>query len=157
VLYRPEAFERLTEAPWHEGRAQDGIRAIVADVDGALRGPKLLWPVSDWDGWHGTSPMKNLYVGTAGVLWALDQLRRRGHAETRLELAELALRNLELFRARPDFMKGMKLPDPPESALMTGEAGILLVAWRLAPSDQLADYRLARLPANTDNPADEVM
>ena len=109
------------------------------------------------DGWHGTSPMKNLYVGTAGVLWALDQLRRRGHAETRLELAELALRNLDLFRARPDFMKGMKLPDPPESALMTGEAGILLVAWRLAPSDELADDLLARVRANIDNPADEVM
>jgi hypothetical protein len=157
VLYRPEAFEPLTEAPWDEGRVRDGIRAIVADADAALRGPKLLWPVSDWDGWHGTSPMKNLYVGTAGVVWALDQLGRRGHAETRLDLADLALRNLELFRARPDFMKGMKLPPAAESALLTGESGILLVAWQLAPSDGLADDLLARVRANVDNPADEVM
>src|SRR5262249_59113968 len=39
--------------------------------DDSMRGPKLMWPVHEWDGWHGTSPMKNLYVGTAGVLWAL--------------------------------------------------------------------------------------
>ena len=81
------------------------IRAIVTDTDAGLRGPKLLWPADAWDGWHGTSPMKNLYVGSAGVLWALDRLRTRGHAETRLDLADLATRNLELFRTRPDFMK----------------------------------------------------
>ena len=101
--------------------------------------------------------MKNLYVGAAGVLWALDVLRRRSHAETRLDLADLALRNVELFRARPDLMKGMKLPPPAESALLTGESGILLVAWRLAGSDELADDLLARVRANADNPADEVM
>ena len=45
--------------------------------------------------------MKNLYVGAAGVLWALDELRRRGHAETRLDLGELALRNSSSIRAGP--------------------------------------------------------
>jgi len=157
VLYRPEAFEPLTDAAWYDVRARDSIRAIVAETDGALRGPKLLWPADEWDGWHGTSPMKNLYVGVAGVLWALDRLRGQGHAETRLDLGDLATRNLELFRARPDFMKGMKLPDPRESALLTGESGILLVACRLAPSGALADDLLGRVRANVDNPADEMM
>ncbi|MFY9578031.1 MAG: LanC-like protein [Gaiellaceae bacterium] len=157
MLYRPEAFEPLTDAPWDEGRVRDAIRAIVADADEGLRGPKLLWPADAWDGWHGTSPMKNLYVGSAGVLWALDRLRTRGHAETRLDLADLATRNLELFRTRPDFMKGMKLPPPPDSALLTGETGILLVAWRLSPADELASDLLARVHANVDNPAAEVM
>jgi Lanthionine synthetase C-like protein len=157
MLYRPEAFEPLVDTEWHEGTVQEAIHAIVSDVDGALRGPKLMWPAEEWDRWHGTSPMKNLYVGTAGVLWSLDQLRRREHAETKLDLVDLALRNLELFRARPDFMKGMKLPDPRESALLTGETGILLVTWRLAPSDGLADDLLARVRGNVDNPADEVM
>jgi hypothetical protein len=157
MLYRPDAFEPLVESEWDEGTVQDAIRAIVSDVDGAFRGPKLMWPADEWDRWHGTSPMKNLYVGTAGVLWSLDQLRRRGHAETKLDLADLALRNLELFRARPDFMKGMKLPDPRESALLTGETGILLVTWRLVPGDGLADDLLVRVRRNVDNPADEVM
>ena len=76
--------------------------------------------------------MKNLFVGSAGVLWALDALRRRGHAETTLDLADLAIRNVELFRERPDIMK-IPLPEPKESALLEGETGILLVALRLAP------------------------
>ena len=157
MLYRPEAFEPLTEEAWDADRARDAIREIVADTDDALRGPRLLWRADDWDRWHGTSPMKNLYVGAAGVLWALDELRRRGHAETRLDLPALASRTVELFRERPDFMKGMKLSVPPESSLLCGEAGILLVAWRLTPSPALADDLLERVRANVSNEAEEVM
>jgi len=157
VLYRAEAFEPLTDAPWDEERVREGIREIVAETDAALRGPKLLWRADPWDSWHATSPMKNLYVGAAGVLFALDVLRRRGHAETTLDLGDLALRNLERFRERPDFIKGMRLPEPAESSLLCGEAGILLVAWRLAPSAPLADDLHAAVRANVTNDVDEVM
>jgi lanthionine synthetase-like protein len=157
VLFRPETFEPLTKTEWDADRVRDGIRTIVHDTDDSLRGPKLMWPAHEWDGWHGTSPMKNLYVGTAGVLWALDRLRHRGLAETGLDLGDLARRNVELFRTRPDFMKGMKLPAPRESALLTGETGVLLVAWRLTADDTFADELLDRVRANVDNPAEEVM
>jgi hypothetical protein len=156
VLYRPEAFEPLTDEPWNEERVRGEIREIVSDTDDALRGPRLLWRADDWDRWQATSPMKNLYVGAAGVLWALDELRGHGHAETRLDLADLALRNLELYRSRPDQMK-IQLPEPRESSLLCGETGILLVAWRLAPSAELADDLLERVRANVSNEADEVM
>jgi Lanthionine synthetase C-like protein len=157
MLYRPEAFEPLVESGWDDGRVRDGIAAIVADADDALRGPKLMWRADAWDNWHATSPMKNLYVGAAGVLWALDQLRRRGFAETGLDLGDLALRNLALFREKPDFIKVLKLPEPREAALLMGEAGILLVAWRLAPSDELADDLFAQVRSNIHNEAEEVM
>jgi len=157
TLYRPEAFEPLVDTPWSELRARAAIRDIVEDTDSAFRGPRLFWQAEEWDGWHGTSPMKNLYVGTAGVLWALDRLRQRGHTETTLDLADLAARNVELFRERPDFMKGEKLPARRDSALLTGEAGILIVAWRLSPSSVLADDLLVRVRQNVDNEADEVM
>jgi hypothetical protein len=39
----------------------------------------------------GAAELKNLYVGAAGVIWALDAVRRRGHAETSLDLAAAAL------------------------------------------------------------------
>ena len=156
MLYRPEAFEPLTDEPWNDERARAGIREIVEDTDAALRGPKLLWRADDWDRWQATSPMKNLYAGAAGVLWALDELRRSGHAETELDLADLALRNLELFRNRPDFMK-IDVAELRESSLVFGETGILLVAYRLAPSRELADALLERVRANTSNDADEVM
>jgi lantibiotic modifying enzyme len=157
MLYRPDAFEPLTEEGWDEARAREGIAEIVADTDAALRGPKLLWRAHNWDNWHATSPLKNVYVGAAGVLWALDQLRRRGYRETTLDLTDLALRNLTLFRERPDFIKVMKLPEPRNAALLTGEAGILLVAWQLAPSDELADDLFVHVRANVDNEAEEVM
>ena len=158
TLYRPEAFERLTETPWDEARARDRIRGVVADADAAWRGPSLFWKAHDWDGWHGTSPMKNLYVGSAGVLWGLDQLRRRGQAETALDVAELAVRNLELFRKRPDYLKiaAYPPPEPRDSSLFLGEAGILLVTWRLAPGSELADDLYERVRANASNEAEEV-
>jgi len=156
LLYRPEAYEPLTDEPWRESQARDAIREIVADVDAALRGPKLLWPADDWDSWQATRPMKNLYVGAAGVLFALDELRRREHAETRLDLGDLALRNLELFRSRPDYMK-FEQAELRASSLLCGEAGIVLVAWLLAPDDGLADDLLALVRANAVNDADDVM
>ena len=158
MLYQPEAFDALTETQWDERRVPDAIRAIVADADAAWRGPKLMWRAHEWDRWHSTSPQKNLYVGGSGVLWALDELRRRGYAETPLDLGDLALRNLELFRARPDYIKGWaELPEPRDSSLFVGEAGILLVNWRLSPSDQLADELHERVRANIHNEAVEVM
>ncbi|MBA3375021.1 MAG: LanC-like protein [Actinobacteria bacterium] len=156
MLYRPEAFEPLTDERWDADRVGQAIREIVADTDAALRGPKLFWLADDWDRWQATSPMKNLYVGTAGALWALDELRRLGQAETRLDLVELALRNVELFRAKPDFMK-IQLPEPRESSLLCGETGILLTAWRIAPGSELADDLLDRVRANIGNEAEEVM
>lgn len=157
MLYRPEAFEPLTNERWSERRVREAIRRIVDDTDEAFRGPRLLWRAHAWDRWQATSPMKNLYVGAAGVLWALERLRARGYAETRLDLARVAVRTLELFRARPDIQRAMKPPEPAESGLMTGETGILLVAWRLTGDAAHAESLLARIRANVDNDGDDVM
>jgi hypothetical protein len=159
VLFRPEAFEPLTDSRWDADRVRAAVRALVQDTDEALRGPKLLWRADPWDSWAATSPMKNVYSGAAGVLWALAELGRCGHAESRLDLGDLALRNVEAFRARPDLLKAgaWPLPTPAEASLLLGEAGILLVAFRLAPSPQLADDLLAHVRANVGNEAVEVM
>jgi hypothetical protein len=156
VLYRPEAFEPLTETRWDDARVRDAIRRIVADADTAFD-PDALWPADQWDGWQAAAPMKNLYVGAAGVIHALDVLSRRGLAETRIDLPAAALRTLDAFREAPDFMRGEEAPDPRESALLRGETGILLVAWRLSPSGEVERDLLERVRQNVDNDADEVM
>jgi lanthionine synthetase-like protein len=156
VLYTPDLFEPLTGEQWDAERAALRIREIVADAERALRGPKLMWKADAWDGWHGTSPMKNLYVGAAGVLWGLDRLQSRGY-ETSLDLGALALQTLELFRARPDYMRGMKLPAQRDSSLACGLAGIVFAAWRLAPAQELADELCELVRANVDNEVEEVM
>jgi hypothetical protein len=158
MLYRPDAFEPLTETAWNETRVRDAIHSIVADTDAGMRGPRLMWQANPWDSWNATSPMKNLYVGGAGVLWGLEQLRGRGSAETTLDLTELARRNLALFQEKPDYLKlpAFKPPEPRDSALFLGEAGILLVSWRLAPGDDVAAALYERVRANAENEAEEI-
>jgi hypothetical protein len=157
VLYRPDDFERVTDEAWDEARIHSAIREIVADTDAALRGPKLLWRADDWDRWRATSPLKDLFVGAAGVLWALADLREREHAETELDLGDLALCVLDRYRTRPDLASWTDIPEPRESSLLSGEAGILLVAFRLAPSRELADALHIRVRENVHNEADEIM
>jgi hypothetical protein len=154
VLYEPAQFEPLSDEPWDPARVEDAIAAIVADTDAAFD-LDALWPAHEWDGWQAPLPMKNLYVGASGVIWALDALRRRGHAESSLDLAAAALRTLELERAEPDFMAGETHSHP--AALLRGETGPLLVAFRLAPDPALADDLHALVRANVTNPTDDVM
>jgi hypothetical protein len=154
VLYDPAAFEPLTDQPWDEARVRDRIAAIVGDADTAFD-PGKLWPAHEWDGWQAALPLKNLYVGAAGVVFALDDLRRRGLAETKLDLPAIAIDALERWRAEPDYVAGEVLPEPPESGLLTGEVGILLVACRLGhpPEDDLR----SRIRVNLANEAEDLM
>jgi Lanthionine synthetase C-like protein len=156
VLYRPEEFEPLTDVAWDAERVRGAIREIVADTDAAYGGDEL-WPVDEWDAWGSTAPMKCLYCGAAGVIWALDALRRRGHAETTLDLADAAARTLAAWREVPDFPADVALPAERQSSLLSGETGILVVAWRLAPSTALADDLFARVRENVQNEANELM
>lgn len=157
MLYAPDAFEPLTGEAWDAERVQAAVRGIVADVDAAWEGPQALWPADEWDGWRAATPMKNLYVGAAGVLLALDLLRRRELADTRLDLETLAADVLELQREQPDFMQGIELPTPRGSSLLCGETGVALVAWRLRPTAALADDVERLVRANVENDADDLM
>jgi hypothetical protein len=154
MLYDPGAFEPLTDEPWDEARVRDGIAALVADVDAAFD-RDALWPAHEWDGWNASHPMKNLYVGAAGVVFALDLLRRRGLAETTLDLPAVALAALDRWRAEPDFMKGEIVPKPGAAGLLTGEAGILLVACKLGHG--LEEDLQALVRANLANEAEDLM
>jgi lantibiotic modifying enzyme len=156
VLFRPGLHEPLTETSWDEERAREAIRRIVADADASFD-PVGLWPAEDWDSYQATPPLKNLYVGAAGVLLGLDLLRRRGHAETAIDLAAASRRTLEAWRERPDFEQWTDLPHHPEAAFFTGESGPVLAAWRIEPSAELADDLLALVRANVGNGAVEIM
>jgi lantibiotic modifying enzyme len=153
VLYDPKQFEPLNDEPWDEGRVRDAIAAIVADADAAFD-PDTLWPAHEWDGWQVRSPMKNLYVGAAGVVWALAALRP--FSESRIDLAAAAARALERWRDEPDFMQGEVIPAPAEAALFHGETGPLLVSLLLAPDATSADRLYALVCANRQNDANDL-
>jgi Lanthionine synthetase C-like protein len=154
LLYDPAQFEPLIDEPWDPVRVEDAIGAIVAGTDAAFD-PDALWPAHEWDGWRTPLPVENLYVGAAGVIWALDALRRRGHAATSLDLAAVASRTLELWYAEPDLMEGETHYHP--ASLLRGETGPLLVAFKAASDAALADDLYALLPTNVANPTDDVM
>ena len=152
MLYDPAQFEPLTREPWKPARIADAIATIVADADAAFD-PAALWPAHEWDGWEEPLPLKSLYAGAAGVIWALEALRRRGHAESSLDLAAAALRTLELKRAEPDFTADEHYHP---AALLAGETGPLLVAFQLGPTPALADDLHELVRANVSNPTDDV-
>ena len=125
----------------------------MADADAAFDADAL-WPAHEWDGWGAALPLKDLYVGAAGVIWALDVLRRSGHAEASLDLAAAAQRTRELCRGEPDSNRDEHYHP---AALLQGETGPLLVAFRLAPDAELAADLYALVQTNLTNPTDDVM
>ena len=155
MLYQPDGYERLA-GEWDEERVRAAIRSIVADAEAAY-GTESLWPANEWDSWRTPTPLKSLYVGAAGVIWGLDELRRRGHAETRIDLASAALATVESWRREPDLMQQVELPSTKESGLLSGETGILLVAWRVTGDRELADDLLERIRENEQSEAEDVM
>jgi Lanthionine synthetase C-like protein len=152
ALYEPAQFEPLIDEPWVPARVEDAIAAIVSDADAAFE-REALWPADELDGWEEPLPLKSLYVGAAGVIWALDALRQRGHAETSLDLAAAAFRTLELKRAAPDFAADEHYHP---AALLCGETGPLLVAFRLTSDPSLTDDLHALVRANVANPTDDL-
>jgi hypothetical protein len=156
VLYDPGAFEQLTDEPWDEIRIRAGIQRLVSEADEAY-GPDRFWPAHEWDAWIKPLPLKSLYAGAAGIVWALGALQRRGHAATKLDLAAIALRAVELARTEAHGVDDVPLPSNAVSSLLCGETGPLVVAWRLAPSADLADALLARVRENADNEACELL
>lgn len=156
MLYRPDAFERLTDARWSERRVRRAIGEIVDDADTAYSEADF-WPADDWDAWGSSRPLKTLYVGAAGVVWGLDRLRARGYAAPRLDLARATQRALEAWRERPGVLTALDLPEPAHASLLMGEAGILTVLWQLDPERGIADDLHAHVRANAGNVAHDVM
>jgi Lanthionine synthetase C-like protein len=152
MLYEPTRFDALIDEPWVPARVEDAIAAIVADADAAFD-PKALWPEDDWDAQEKPLPLSGLYVGAAGVIWALDELRKRGHAESSRDLGAAVVRAVELERATPDFSADEHYRP---GALISGETGALLIAFRLTSDPALADEMHALVRGNVDNPTDDI-
>jgi hypothetical protein len=152
MLYEPTRFDALIDEPWVPARVEDAIAAIVADADAAFDS-KALWPAHEWDAREKPLPLSGLYVGAAGVIWALDELRKRGHPESSHDLTAAVARAIEVERATPDFSAdGHYRP----GALISGTTGALLVAFRLTSDPALPDEVYALVHGNVDNPTDDI-
>ena len=146
ALFSPEQHEPVTDRAWDERRATDAIAAIVDDAERAYDDARLwtLHPL-DWedDDDAGRSYV-GVYIGAAGVIWALAEL---GSSR---DFATVAAGLDERYLARPDY-------GPPAPGLWLGRAGILAVAERLAPDAARRDLLHSVLEENSENPTVEVM
>jgi hypothetical protein len=153
-LFDPRAHERLTGRPWDAERAAAAIRAIAAETERAFD-PDSLWPPHPLDEEEDEPPLATpacLYLGAAGVIWALHALERAGAIQLARDWAGAAAGLPERYRADPDFPEDGVVP-----SLMLGEAGILLVAHALAPSRWQEEWLLEAVRANAAHPALELV
>ena len=137
MLFDPRAHEPLLDAAWSPAEVEAAIRAIARDAEDARR-DRDWWPIHPLDA-EDDDPdvVHGVYLGAAGVVWALHHLAEAGLHEPRHDAARLAGEVLESYLRRPEF-------GGPKPSLLMGEGGIALVAYLLSPTPALAD-RLAGL------------
>ena len=78
--FEAERHTSLAEIQWDQSVARSEIQRIVNDAYSAYS-PGKLWPVHTNDSPNAAQPFYMLYVGAAGVVWALDHLARVGASD----------------------------------------------------------------------------
>jgi lantibiotic modifying enzyme len=151
MLFDPDRHEALCGTAWDASGAREAIRSIVNDIEQhcAADGYWRAHPLDD----EGEAPrlgFNSLYLGSAGVLWALWYLQRKGVVKLRLDAAENMQRADAAYQAHPD--TGEVVP-----SLFLGEVGILLVLWRLTDSSSAADRLYESVTSNIRNPTNEAL
>jgi hypothetical protein len=123
LLFRPEEHEPLAAAEWDEQRVEEAISAIVADAEAAFDGTR--WPFHPRD--EVDDLPTTVYMGAAGVIWALHELGSTGWEDAALAL-------VDRYHEAPDF--GQRAV---AGSYLAGELGIAFVGSRLTGDAGLAD------------------
>jgi hypothetical protein len=144
LLWRPDEHEGLTSRGWDPGVARDAIDAIVADALAAER--DSFWPGHPLDEVGEEERYCTLYLGSAGMIWALSRLGAAFDAPAALDAA------IERYRSVPDFG-----PEAHAPSLWMGETGLIVVADEVgsaaADRSRLADL----VRRNREHPTWELM
>jgi hypothetical protein len=151
-LYDPARHEPLADLEWSAPRARDAIAAICRDAESAFDRDRL-WPLHPADDEPGTPAdgiLRGLSVGAAGMLHALGRLAEAGLHVPALDGAAIVDGLHEAALASPD-------EEGAGASLLVGSSGILLVAYRLAPSAATADALADAIAANVEHPSNELL
>lgn len=121
MLWDPDRHEPLSDEPWDEELARDGIRALATDAESAFDAATL-WPMHPLDGpAENDAPRTSLYFGASGVAWALDRLHRRGAITTTRDWRAELRRFVDIHVASPEIGE-------PAPSLLLGEVGVRAAA-----------------------------
>ena len=150
-MIEPSRHVPLRSEPWDQGAAVQAIDEIVADALDQFGGDQL-WPAYPLDGdlKDGDS---SIYSGAAGVIWALEHLKRVGATKANFDFRPYLPQLLE--KAKTEMATYADYAN--HGSLLYGDMGTALLIMRLEPSSALADLVYMRADANTRLPIRELM
>ena len=143
-LWRPDEHEALTDSAWDAEIARRALAEIVADAERAQADG--LWPGHPLDDVREDEHFASLYLGSAGMIWALARLG------SSLDCAAALGAALERYRARPDFGAEAHAP-----SFLMGEVGLLSVAAMTGAPAADRDRLGELVHANREHPTWELM
>ena len=152
MLFIADRHDALCGAPWSEAAACAAIERIAVATRAAFD-PQTLWPVhpSDRDDQAADLPMASLYMGAAGVIWALQRLEADGQADLGIDFGATIAGLLEHNRRFND-AAGIAA-----SSYLLGDSGLLLLQWKRLRDPAAADALFDLAEANLHNPAREAL
>ncbi len=132
MLGQMQEHEPITSQEWDPELARRAICTIVADAEAAERDGG--WPGHPLDDLREDQLLCSLYLGGAGMIWALSKLGSSLDCHRAVAVAAA----LERYRTAPDLDEEAHAP-----SLLVSETGVLMVADRLgspaADRDRLSE------------------
>lgn len=138
MLFEGDEHEPLSGSDWDEQWVRSALDLICLRTRDAFE-PGQFWPRDPLDDYGSRARRdKGLWIGAAGVLWALERLGAGvGEADV-----------YDAYLGDPDV--------PGSTGLMQGETGVLLVSWKLAPTPEKEARLFELVEGNIHNPSHEL-
>ena len=157
MLFEPERHQALSSDRWDEQFVRAAINRISADTIRDFSATTL-WPTHPDDA-PPSATFYNLYMGAAGVIWALDYLRRSGATDTVPDYGTIIVDLIAPNRAR--FARFARRESTGRylgvGGFLSGDTGILLAAARLNGIPTVVEQIGEAIDGNADNPCREFM
>ena len=144
MLWREQEHEALTHQEWDPELAREAIRVIVADAEAAERDGG--WPGHPLDDVREDEAWCSLYLGGAGMIWALSKLGSSLDRDSAVGAA------LERYRSPTGSEEELHPP-----SLLVGETGVLVVADKLGSPAADSDRLRELIRANREHPTWELL
>ena len=151
MLFETDRHESLQSTAWDSSVASQAIERIYTDTVDTFS-PESLWPVHPLD-WEGDAPPMNmLYLGAAGVIWAIQFLERARAVDCgAYNFTDLWPTLLE------NNQSALSMFNMGTASYWMGDAGILLVRWLEDSAEATASLLKGAIDSNTHQPALDFM